>query len=456
MVIKHRISFGLKTSITPADEKCDGNRDYPIRMRITYGGNRVDYPILLSVPKQFWDSAAQFAKPGSVSYRGISASEINATISDYRSLVEEIFKSYELQKLIPSTSMLRDSIKQSYEKKFINLAGGKSNSLSLSEAFKSFMNERGTNNAWTEASYEKFNALWSDLAEFKSSISFSDFTEDGLTDFMIFLREKKVIRPEKRDSKGKILQEAEIGLKNSTIGKKLDFLKWFLKWATEKGYNKCLDYQSFKPKLKSTNNSVVFLTEQEIQKICDFDIPRDKSHLEKVRDGLILCCYTSLRFSDLQNLKKSDVHGDVINVTTIKTADTIRIDLNNVSRQILDKYKDMPIPNGKALPVISNQKMNEGIKELCMLAGIDEPITKVYYKANERIEETRPKYEFISTHTGRRSFICNALAKGMPVNVVMKFTGHEEYKTMKPYIDVVDSIKGKEMAKMNSDAIVIK
>ena len=45
MIIKHKISFGLKTSVTPADKLCGGDRDYPIRMRVTYNGVRVDVPI---------------------------------------------------------------------------------------------------------------------------------------------------------------------------------------------------------------------------------------------------------------------------------------------------------------------------------------------------------------------------------------------------------------------------
>ena len=50
---------------------------------------------------------------------------------------------------------------------------------------------------------------------------------------------------------------------------------------------------------------------------------------------------------------------------------------------------------------------------------------------------------------GRRTFIVNALSLGIPPNVVMKWTGHNDYKAMKPYIDIVDSIKAREMTKLN-------
>ena len=50
---------------------------------------------------------------------------------------------------------------------------------------------------------------------------------------------------------------------------------------------------------------------------------------------------------------------------------------------------------------------------------------------------------------GRRTFICNALALGIPAQVVMKWTGHSDYKAMKPYIDIADDIKANAMNKFN-------
>ena len=81
--------------------------------------------------------------------------------------------------------------------------------------------------------------------------------------------------------------------------------------------------------------------------------------------------------------------------------------------------------------------MNDYLKVLCELAGINEPITIIYFKGNVRHEEIYPKHSLIGTHTARRTFICNALQNGMPANAVMKITGHSDYKAMQPYIDIV-------------------
>jgi hypothetical protein len=60
------------------------------------------------------------------------------------------------------------------------------------------------------------------------------------------------------------------------------------------------------------------------------------------------------------------------------------IDLNNHSKSVLEKYKDVHFENDKVLPVISNQKMNDYLKELAEMAEIDEPVLEVYYKGNEQ------------------------------------------------------------------------
>ena len=93
--------------------------------------------------------------------------------------------------------------------------------------------------------------------------------------------------------------------------------------------------------------------------------------------------------------------------------------------------------------------MNRELKDLCKMAGIDEEIRITTYKGNQRIDEVKYKWELVGTHTGRKTFIVNALSLGVPPDVVMKWTGHSDYKAMKPYIDIVDSVKADSMTKFN-------
>lgn len=142
--------------------------------------------------------------------------------------------------------------------------------------------------------------------------------------------------------------------------------------------------------------------------------------LAKTRDLFCFCAFTSLRYSDMASLKRTDIDGDKIYITTKKTNDRLPIDLSKNAKAILEKYKDEQFPFGLALPVISNQKMNHYLKDLGELCGFTAPITIVCYRAGQRVEETYPKYSLIGTHAARRTFICFALSSGIPPQVVMK------------------------------------
>ena len=72
-----------------------------------------------------------------------------------------------------------------------------------------------------------------------------------------------------------------------------------------------------------------------------------------------------------------------IYVTTQKTNDRLPIDLNPYSKAILEKYKDLETVGDHALPVISNQKMNDYLKDLGELCGFNDPITRVCFRAGK-------------------------------------------------------------------------
>ena len=386
MNIKRNIIFA------PESRKKNGVpivENVPIRMRVIYASHRIEFTTGYRIDIAKWDADKQRVKNGCTNKLKQSASEINADLLRYYAEIQNVFKEFEVQETMPTTQQLKDAF--NLKMKNNNEEQQEDTKISFWEIFDEFVKECGNVN---------------------------------------FLRDKKDMR-------------------NSTIGKQIGFLKWFLRWSFKKGYNQNIAYDTFKPKLKTTSKKVIFLTWDELNRLKDYQIPKDKQYLERVRDVFLFCCFTSLRYSDVRNLKRSDVKSDHIEVTTVKTADSLNIELNKYSKAILEKYKDIHFENNMALPVISNQKMNDYLKELGELAEINEPVRETYYKGNERIDEVTPKYALLSTHAGRRTFICNALALGIPAQVVMKWTGHSDYKAMKPYIDIADDIKANAMNKFN-------
>ena len=372
--------------------------------------------------------------------------------------MEWSFKFFEVNDIVPTMNQVIDKFKERLfgEKlcrpKTERIAPLKPKRLQFFDVFDLFTRECGEKNAWTQATFEKMEAMRQDLLTFKKNIKFSDLTEATLTEFVAYMRDSKVLKTprKKKGNREDYDQEDLVGLKNSTIEKKLGYLRWFLNWATDRGYNTNLDYKKFHPTLKMTQRKVIYLTKEEIARVRNLELSEAQAYLNPIRDIFLFCCFSGLRHSDVNNLRRSDIKGDHIEVTTVKTADSISIELNKVTRDILEKYKDTPFKDNKSLPNYTNQAMNRDIKELCKLAGINEEIRVTTYKGNVRTDKIQPKWELVGTHTGRRTFIVNALSLGIPPNVVMKWTGHNDYKSMKPYIDIVDSIKAKEMTRFNN------
>lgn len=408
----------------------DKEKDSPdgkLRFRVRWGKNIVAFNLGYRVDPTKWSTDTQRCKNNTThGKKKVSASVINREIGRYEAAAEKLFYQYGQENVEPT----KEQFKADFLKEVRGIEPERKDEKTFYQVFDEFVRDTGFKNSWTKATYEKFHALKAHLDEYKNNLSFEDFNEEGLNRFVAYLRD-------------------EAGLRNSTIDNQLGFVRWVLRWATAKGYNTIRDFETFRPKLKKTEHKVVFLDWDELMRVYNFQFAQNKGYLERVRDVFCFCCFTSLRYSDVANLKWSDVGSDYIQVTTIKTNDTVKIELNDYSKGIIDKYRDANFPNNMVLPVISNQKMNTYLKEMGKVCGLDTPITITYYKGHERIDEVHPKYELLGTHTGRRTFICNALMLGITPEIVMKWTGHSDYKTMKPYIDVADSAKKAAMELFN-------
>lgn len=414
------------------DTRPNKKGDHPINVSIVIKGERLLTTTGYSISPDKWNKERQRVNQGFSNANGITYNVINNKLSE----IESHFSKLENQIEITDTTDF--NLKDEFADKF-RTNKTKKKAETIFDHIDEFISEVGRLNDWTVSTVEKFNALKNHLKAFDPALKYENLDESGLISFMDYLKNVPLA--------GDVQ-----GMRNSTIKNRISFLKWFLRWATKKGYNNELAFLSFNPKIKtikSTDKEIVFLDWEELIHVYNFEFPDKKKYLTRVRDVFCFSCFTGLRYSDTANLKRSNVHETYISLTSIKDSDNLKIELNKYSKAILDKYKDEQFPYDRALPVISNQRSNEYLKEMAKLCGIDKPVTEVYYKGNERIEEVKPKYEKICTHTARRTFISNALMKGIPVNVVMKWTGHSDYNAMKPYIAIADTAKKDEMDKFN-------
>ena len=410
------------------------NFDAKLRVRIRWSAGVLNFNLGERVELEKWSYDAQRCNAGtSHGKKKRTAKDINAKIQTVSDYIDTIFKEFADKCIIPTI--------EQYRSRYNNESGQPIKVKSFFDYYDEFVNKQSTENSWKYATLQKFGTIKKHLTDFstdtKRTLNFDTFNKEGFNAYVSYLRDIKDMR-------------------NSTVLKHIAFIKWFMKWAKENEYHTNEAFTAFKPKMPKAENKVIFLDWSELMIVYNFDfatvpnlLPENIKALERVRDVFCFCCFTSLRYSDVENLKRTDIKNGEIQITTIKTDDTLTIELNDYSSAILAKYADEVYPDNKALPVISNQKMNDHLKQLGEVCGLDTPITITYYKGAQRFDEVYPKYELLTTHCGRRTFICNALTLGIAPTTVMEWTGHSDYKSMQPYIDVAATERKKAMNLFN-------
>lgn len=404
-------------------DKETGKPDGRLRMRVKWNRSACIVSVLVGYriePGKFSQETQRCKANTTHGRQHVPASAINREIQAHEDSANGIFEKYERDGIMPTTDEFRQELRTALSKTT------DTTNTELAYYMDLFVRENGSLNGWTRSTVQKFEALLHHLQDFRQPATFRMFTESGLQAFTEFLRDGCKMR-------------------NSTMAKQISLLKWFLRWASKKGYLHDQSFLLFNPRLKKTKGEILFLDWGELMAVYNAPIPPTKQYLIRARDVFCFCCFTGLRYSDVANLRTSDVHEDSITITSLKTADLLTIELNKYSRAIIERYRDWHREDGRYFPVVSNQKMNDYVKELGRLCGIETPVTKVYYRGSERCTETAPKWQMMGTHTARRTFISNAIQKGIPPQIVMKWTGHSDYSAMKPYIEIAERAKREAM-----------
>lgn len=194
--------------------------------------------------------------------------------------------------------------------------------------------------------------------------------------------------------------------------------------ATQGRYHENRAYEDFERMSEDVFD--VYLDEDEKTKLYKADLsfyPR----WETSRDWFILGCYLGLRVNDLVALE-DDKHlqKGFITVVNEKTDTKVVIPVHRVAAAILKRYKGFP-------PAITNEELNRTIKDVAQHLKMNDRVVYSVTKGGRRQDFPMEKWQMISTHTMRRSFVTNLLKIGVPDSIVMKLAGIKSYATLKKY-----------------------
>ena len=384
-------------------------KNVPILFSFCFDGNRLKSTVGERIDKNRWDVKNERVKSGK------SKLDVNNILDDFR---EKVFSIYR------QGILLKEDVTPQYIIR--KLREDKTKGKSIIEYYEEFIKiSKNTVAYGTLKNYKAVKTHLSDYIEKKrKALRFEDFDHSLFEDLnAYFITDKKMT--------------------NNTIVRIIKNLKRFLNWGIEKGYHSNEKFRSYKVSMKE--GEIVVLSLEELLKIYNLEIERES--LRQVRDVFCFGCFTGLRFSDIQNLKRNQIKDDMIHINVIKTKETIDVPLNDYSKAILNKYSHLP--DEKCLPVISNQKSNDHLKIIGQMAELEEKITLVRYQGAKRIEETLPKHKLLTTHIARKTFITNAFRLGFPAEIIMMISGHKDYKVFKRYNKIAQDQLKAAMSKFN-------
>jgi integrase len=354
---------------------------------------------------------------------------VNDTITKVKAQIKEIETRFELDKIPYSASMVVEVLKINTTDK---TKKDEHRSLLFDFMDKYISDHTSSREAGSLGVYKAVkNHLQTYQSETGHQVRFETIDYAFFQKLQNFLIERK-----KTNAAG----EVSTRLNNTTIAKALSTLKTFLGYARKNGIKVNDSYKDFT--IKREKLEVIALNEAEFTALLNMDLSTNK-RLDQVRDIFCFSCASGLRISDMQQLKREHIKREEININVKKTKTELTIPLNSISYGILQKYKGL----NKPLPMISPQKLNLYIKELCKMALIDEPIEIVRFQGSKRVTNIYPKYELIHLHTGRKTFCTLSLEKGMSAEQVMSISGHTDYKSFKRYVDVTEKLKKVVMVK---------
>jgi integrase len=219
-------------------------------------------------------------------------------------------------------------------------------------------------------------------------------------------------------------------LNDNSTRKRVNSLISFLKYCTREGifvYNPSI----YSVNVKKYDLNVVALHKAEIQQLIDLKIENPK--WEKIMDLFILNCFLGLRTSDLKRMDKGafvqDEEKDYAYTSiNLKTGIAVTIPITEIPLSILKKYDFNP-------PKYTGQYFNRELRKILEHYKLFETDVIVRRKVLKEIQDCKVlKRTIISNHTCRKSFITNCISSSIPLNAIMKASGHKQLKTLQSYV----------------------
>jgi integrase len=230
---------------------------------------------------------------------------------------------------------------------------------------------------------------------------------------------------------------SERSLDDNTVAKRLTTLRTYFRWIEEN--NLCSYSRSvYSVKQSKYQKEIIALSREELLQL--LNLKPEKPSWERIVDVFCCNCFMGLRASDFFTMNlgefKKDSDGDYFYIKeNIKTGITVCIPISSIPLKILQKYSFN-------LPVYSSQYFNRELQKILKHFKLfTYPVVHIRKVQKENRNKTFLMNDLITSHTCRKTFITLAVSNNIPLNAIMKASGHTKVNTLSSYIQAVTNKK---------------
>lgn len=392
-----RSSFNVMFLIQKGKLKANGTA--PILTRITVNGEMAHFSTKIDIFPDRWISKEHRTL-------GLTRIEkqINSVLAEIKCNIKQRYTEFISQGQVVTANKLKQSI--------MSLDETSRSYIELCDMFIADYEKLSTSRGYGQESLFRYQLTRTRLAEFINAeykvadIPLADINKRFLDRLYLWLcTEKK--------------------LANNTATKFIHRCSSIYRVAIDNGWVKANPFKQQKLHLDKVDRG--YLTQEEMTRMMQKDFAT--SRLELVRDLFIFACYTGFAYIDVTRLTKDMIQEQPDGTLWIKTHRqktkvAVNIRLLEIPKMILDKYEGQA-KGDKLLPVPSNQKTNDYLKEIAAVCEIDKKL---------------------SFHIARHTFATTiTLSNGVPIESVSKMLGHTNIKTTQIYARITDQKVAKDM-----------
>lgn len=420
-----------------------------VRFRLRDGRDKqFFYKSSIEVNPSCWDPKKQEIK-AKILFDTDKRAEFNKSVASMKSLILGVYNSIKQKENLTSEILGTEIDKVQNPEKYGLIIKEKS----FTELFTEFIDERKISEV-RKSNYRvvvralKRYELYKRARGIKDfQLSFEGVTSATMRDFEKFLTEEHKLfekYPEIYEAVPETRTPQPRG--QNTINGIFTKFRSFYIWASSNGKTTNNPFATFKIK-EDVYGTPYYITIDERNRLYKTNLSRHP-RLAIQRDIFIFQCLIGCRVGDLFHMTKSNRINGAVEYIARKTRDghpiTVRVPLNSIAKEILERYKDCDGPS--LLPFISEQKYNVAIKRMFLAARLKRPVTIVNPTTGEA--EIKPLNEIASSHLARRCFIGNLYKQVKDPNLVGALSGHKEgSKAFARYREIDEEMK-QDLVKM--------